>query len=71
LTRRKPKGGKWLPFRRLSSQKQIMFDPALIPPVIWPPSTVRELNEMLARLEARKVDRIVMPEPEADFVRAT
>jgi hypothetical protein len=67
LTRRKPKGGKWLPFRRLSSQKQIMFDPALIPPGIWPPSKVRELNEMLARLEARKVDRIVMPEPGSGF----
>ena len=44
-----------------------MFDPALIPPVIWPPSKVRELNEMLARLEARKVDRIVMPEPGSGF----
>jgi hypothetical protein len=44
-----------------------MFDPALIPPEIWPPIKVAELNAMLARLEARKIDRIVMPEAGSGF----
>jgi len=44
-----------------------MIDPELIPPEVWSPTKVRELNEMLARLEARKIDRIVMPEPESGF----
>ena len=44
-----------------------MFNPALIPPEIWSPRKVAELNAMLARLKARKIDRIVMPEAGSGF----
>ena len=32
-----------------------MFDPSLIPSKIWPAAKVQALNEMIARLETRKV----------------
>jgi len=44
-----------------------MFDLALIPATIWPPARVLQLNEMLERLAARKVNRIVVPEPGSGF----
>ena len=44
-----------------------MIDTELIPPEVWPPSKVQKLNQMLARLEARKIDRIVIPESKSGF----
>jgi hypothetical protein len=44
-----------------------MFDPSLIPAEIWPPARVAQINEMLTRLEARRVDRIVVPESGSGF----
>jgi hypothetical protein len=44
-----------------------VFDPALIPPEVWPPAAVRQLHEMLARLAARRVDRIALREPISRF----
>jgi hypothetical protein len=44
-----------------------MIDPALIPAHVWPRRRIDQLNALLARLEARKVDRIIVPEPESDF----
>jgi hypothetical protein len=45
----------------------MMIDPNLIPPDIWPPAKVRKLNDLLGRLESRKVAKIKVPEPGTRF----
>ena len=45
----------------------MMIDPALIPGDICSRDGVRQLNEMFARLEARKIDRLPLIEPETLF----
>jgi hypothetical protein len=44
-----------------------VIDPALIPPHVWTRQGIDQLNALLARLEARKVDSITVPELESGF----
>jgi hypothetical protein len=44
-----------------------MIDPALIPSHVWTRHGIDQLNALLARLEARKVNSIVVPEAESGF----
>src|ERR1700730_14340530 len=44
-----------------------MIDPNLVPSNVWSRKDIDRLNQLLARLEARKVDRIIMSEPESAF----
>ncbi len=44
-----------------------MIDPALIPTDICSRQRINDLNQLLTRLEARKIDRITLQEPETGF----
>ena len=46
---------------------RLFIDQTLIPAEICSRSGIKHLNEMLARLAARKTDQIVLPEPDSGF----
>jgi hypothetical protein len=44
-----------------------MFDPATVPEKVVSPDGVKQVNDLVARLETRLVDCIELPEPESGF----